>query len=75
MLLEDGETMVLGGIAATNDAYSERRVPCLGTVPILGEAFKARNRSDEKNELLMFITANIIRGPYEKPVKVGGKLN
>ena len=76
MLLEDGETMVLGGIAATNDSYSERRVPCLGTVPILGEAFKARNRSDEKNELLMFITANIIRGQNEKPpVRVGGKLN
>ena len=68
--------MVLGGIAATDDSYSERRVPCLGTIPILGEAFKARNRSDEKNELLMFITANIIRGQNDKPpVRVGGKLN
>ena len=60
MLLDSAETMVIGGIAATEEQKSERRVPCLGTVPGLGEAFKARQKTDDKRELLMFITATII---------------
>ncbi len=60
MLLNSGETMVIGGIAATNSSNSERRVPCLGTLPILGEAFKATDQNNDKRELLMFITATML---------------
>jgi type IV pilus assembly protein PilQ len=71
MLLDSGETMVIGGIAATEDASSERRVPCLGTVPVLGEAFKARNKTEDKRELLMFITATIMNDQTPAKAQAG----
>jgi type IV pilus assembly protein PilQ len=60
MLVDSGETMVLGGITSSDLEKNERRVPCLGAIPILGEAFKSRKSTDDKNELLMFITATIV---------------
>ncbi len=60
LLLDSGETMVIGGIVASDNSRNERRVPCLGTLPIVGYAFKSTQRADDERELLMFITATII---------------
>jgi type IV pilus assembly protein PilQ len=60
VLVENGETIVLGGIfqqASTND---ERKVPLLGDLPFVGYLFKNTSEVLEKRELLIFVTPKII---------------
>lgn len=61
VLVNDGQTVVLGGILETERRDSERRVPVLGDVPVLGYLFKTRARTDNKDELLIFVTPRILR--------------
>ncbi|MBI4772765.1 MAG: type IV pilus secretin PilQ [Deltaproteobacteria bacterium] len=65
MLMDSNETMVIGGITAQEKSDSERRVPCLGNLPGIGYLFKSTQNSDDKRELLMFITPSILRVPEE----------
>jgi type IV pilus assembly protein PilQ len=60
MLVDSGDTMVVGGITASELSEDQRRVPCIGSIPILGWAFKTQTKGDEKRELIMFITATIV---------------
>jgi type IV pilus assembly protein PilQ len=59
--LRDGQTVVLGGILETEHRTSERKVPLLGDVPVLGRLFKSTGRTNNKDELLIFVTPKIIR--------------
>ena len=59
--MRDGETAVLGGILETERRESERKVPLLGDVPVLGRLFKSTGRVNNKDELLIFVTPKIIR--------------
>ncbi|MFH2067699.1 MAG: type IV pilus secretin PilQ [Pseudomonadota bacterium] len=60
LLVNDGDTIVIGGILKTNIAQGERRFPMLADIPVLGWLFKSRNNSTQKNELLIFITPKIV---------------
>ncbi|MDW7643676.1 MAG: type IV pilus secretin PilQ [Desulfuromonadales bacterium] len=60
LLLKDGETTVLGGIFVENEAYSTQGVPILMHIPVLGHLFKSTNKSNDRRELLVFITPRII---------------
>jgi type IV pilus assembly protein PilQ len=60
LLVNDSDTIVIGGILKTNDAEGESRFPLLSNIPILGWFFKSRNNSTQKNELLIFITPKIV---------------
>jgi len=60
MLMNSGETMVIGGITSQNKGGAQRRVPCLGNLPGIGYLFKADSKTDEKRELLMFITPTLV---------------
>ncbi|MFA0810310.1 type IV pilus secretin PilQ [Microbulbifer epialgicus] len=60
VLVRNGETIVLGGIFESNTLESETKVPLLGDIPYLGNLFKRSIRTDDKRELLMFITPRIM---------------
>jgi type IV pilus assembly protein PilQ len=61
VLVNDGQTVVLGGILETERRESEQKVPLLGDVPVLGRLFKSTSTSDDKRELLIFVTPRILR--------------
>jgi type IV pilus assembly protein PilQ len=58
--VEDGGTVVLGGIYEETDRDNEARVPGLGTVPGLGWLFKNRDRAQRNSELLIFLTPRVM---------------
>jgi type IV pilus assembly protein PilQ len=51
---------VLGGILETEDRENEKKVPYLGDVPVLGRLFKQTTRTNNKDELLIFVTPKIL---------------
>ena len=60
LLVNDGDTIVIGGIVIRDTEWNESRVPFLWRVPILGWLFKNRQISDEKSELLIFLSPSIV---------------
>ncbi|HEY1546558.1 MAG TPA: type IV pilus secretin PilQ [Kofleriaceae bacterium] len=60
MLVNDGETAVLGGIYTRNTGLSYNKVPFLGDIPVLGWLFKKRTETDNRTEILVFITPRIV---------------
>lgn len=60
VLVENGGTVVIGGIFTLSEESKETKVPFLGDVPYLGNLFKSRERSSEKKEMLIFITPKMI---------------
>ncbi|HZV38365.1 MAG TPA: type IV pilus secretin PilQ family protein, partial [Pseudoxanthomonas sp.] len=61
VLIDDGQTVVIGGVYEFKDQQSLSKVPFLGDIPILGNLFKKRGRSKDKAELLIFVTPKIMR--------------
>jgi type IV pilus assembly protein PilQ len=60
MLLQDGETTVIGGIYVDNNTDEEDGVPFLMDIPFIGKFFKDNTKTDTKTELLIFITPRIL---------------
>lgn len=60
VLVEDGQTVVIGGVYEFTDRSSISKVPFLGDIPFLGNLFKKKGRSKEKAELLIFITPKVL---------------
>jgi len=61
VLVNDGETVVLGGIFETERRDSEDKVPFLGDIPVMGRLFKRNSSISNKRELLIFVTPKILR--------------
>jgi type IV pilus assembly protein PilQ len=61
VLVNDGQTVVLGGILETTKTKSVEKVPYLGDIPFLGNLFKTTTDIRDKTELLIFITPKILR--------------
>jgi type IV pilus assembly protein PilQ len=61
VLVNDGQTVVLGGIMETERRESEKKVPLLGSIPGLGNLFKSTSKTNNRDELLIFITPKILR--------------
>lgn len=60
VLVENGGTLVVGGVSAEDNTVAEDRVPFFGDLPYVGFLFKHKNTAIEKRELLIFITPKII---------------
>ena len=60
VLVENGGTVVIGGIFEQTDREDITKVPWLGDVPYLGNLFKTRNKTSNKTELLIFITPKVV---------------
>ena len=61
VLVNDGQTVVLGGILETTKSKTANKVPFLADVPVLGNLFKSTININNKTELLIFITPKILR--------------
>ena len=61
LLIDDGDTIVIGGIIKTTKRTGEQGVPWLSRIPLLGWLFKSTEKSDDKEELLIFITPRIVQ--------------
>lgn len=61
VLVEDGQTVVIGGVYNLSDRHSVGKIPFLGDVPFLGNLFKSRSKKSDKAELLVFVTPKVIR--------------
>ncbi|MBV9316480.1 MAG: type IV pilus secretin PilQ [Gammaproteobacteria bacterium] len=60
VLVNDGQTVVLGGILETTQREDDKKVPYLGDIPVLGHLFKNTSHEDNKDELMIFITPKIV---------------
>ena len=65
VLVNNGETVVLGGIFQNERARSENRVPYLSSIPLIGGLFRQRSNQTKKRELLIFVTPTIVE---DRPV-------
>jgi type IV pilus assembly protein PilQ len=61
VVVNDGQTVVLGGILETERRETVKKVPLLGDVPLLGNLFRSTDRVNNKDELLIFVTPKILR--------------
>ncbi len=60
VLVDNGGTVVIGGIYTQNERTDVTRVPFLGDLPYVGALFKTTSKNDSKTELLIFITPKIV---------------
>lgn len=60
LLIDDGHTAVIGGIYTRNTGRTIDQVPFFGDIPVLGVLFQRRRISDDRNELLIFLTPRIV---------------
>src|SRR4030095_15900974 len=61
VLVENGGTVVIGGIYTQEESSTTNKVPVLGDLPYVGFLFKQNLKVDNRNELLIFITPKIIK--------------
>ena len=60
VLVENGGTVVIGGIFQVDETEATNKVPVLGDIPYLGALFRNKTRSTSKTELLVFLTPKVI---------------
>jgi type IV pilus assembly protein PilQ len=61
VLVNNGQTVVLGGIYETDNSEDYRKVPFLGDIPVVGYLFRSTTRVSKKSELLIFVTPKILK--------------
>lgn len=61
VLVDNGETVVLGGIFRSEEIVSISKTPFFGDLPLIGALFRYTNRTDDKSELLVFITPRLVK--------------
>ncbi len=62
LLVDNGQTVVLGGIYETVQATQVTRVPFFSDLPLIGNLFKTTSTEDDRSELLIFVTPKILQG-------------
>ncbi|APD09374.1 general secretion pathway protein PilQ [Thermus brockianus] len=65
--VRDGQTVVLGGLTSQETNQTQQGVPFLMDIPLIGELFKQRSQDTTEKELLVVITANIVRETANRP--------
>ena len=60
--VNDGETIILGGLIKNNESQFHRKIPILGDIPLLGGLFKYSGKTRSKTNLVVYITPHIIKG-------------
>ncbi|ESZ08229.1 type II secretion system secretin GspD [Mesorhizobium sp. M1060] len=61
VLVNDGESLALGGLIQQNNSVGRTQVPILGDIPIIGNAFKQKNDKIVRTELIIFIRPHVVR--------------
>jgi general secretion pathway protein D len=65
VVVPDGQTAIIGGLMETQVNESESKIPLLGDIPWLGNAFKRKQKQNIKTELMIFLTPIVIPAPTE----------
>lgn len=58
--VRNGEMVIIGGLIKTKDGLQDNQVPFLGNIPFIGSLFKSRDKSTERNELLIMLKTTIV---------------
>jgi general secretion pathway protein D len=75
VLVEDGGVVVLGGLIQETNTKTESRVPLLGSIPIIGLAFKTRTNQVQKSNLMIFLRPKILRDQAQAAYETDLKYN
>lgn len=75
LVVDNGDTAILGGLMQDKDSLTETKVPVLGDIPLLGWLFKAKGTKKQKTNLLVFLTPKIVRSPEDNATLVNQKIN
>lgn len=75
VLIDDGGTIVIGGLIRDADVNGESRVPFLGRIPLLGEAFRVRSGKRAQTNLMIFIRPKIISDGLQSAIETNSKYN
>jgi len=65
VIVKDNNTVVIGGLIGEDLSKTARKIPCLGSIPVLGWLFKSFARGRSKTNLYVFITPHVVRHPSE----------
>lgn len=60
----DGDTIIIGGLLRSDESDARTKVPVIGSIPVLGGAFRHKDKSVEERELIIFITPQILDEDY-----------
>lgn len=68
VIVQDGNTIVIGGLIDDQTGTTTSKVPCLGSIPILGWLFKNQSNTNKKTNLYVFLTPKVVKNPDEAEV-------
>jgi len=63
VIVDDNQTIVIGGLISNENNEAKTQVPCLGNIPLFGWAFKQTSATKRKTNLLIFLTPHIVTSP------------
>jgi general secretion pathway protein D len=65
VVTQSDKTVVIGGLISTQTQDRDSKIPLLGDIPLLGNAFKRKIKNDSKTELLIFLTPHVVPNPED----------
>ncbi|MCQ9208821.1 MAG: hypothetical protein NG712_05535, partial [Omnitrophica bacterium] len=65
--VNDGETVIIGGLIDTNDVRVSRKVPFFGDIPLLGNLFRKQDDTSTDKEIIIFITPHLVKDGSRTP--------
>jgi type IV pilus assembly protein PilQ len=68
MMLESGQTAVLGGLTTDSDTDTKTKVPFLGDIPVFGELFKHHSRQRDRRSLIVFLTPSVVHSSADQEI-------
>ena len=75
VLVDDGQTIILGGLLDDKVTEGASRVPLLGSIPLIGNLFKSSNSKKSKTNLLVFIKPTVMRNAIQASYETNSKYN
>ena len=74
MLLQSGQTAVIGGLTTDSEVETVSRVPFISRIPVVGELFKHRIKDRSRRSLIVFVTPTIVHSSAEQEMIVQREL-
>jgi type IV pilus assembly protein PilQ len=65
VVVTDGETVVIAGLTSNETVATDEGIPILKDIPLIGNLFKRSSKSNDKNDLIVFVTPHIINKKIE----------
>ncbi len=69
MLIPSGNTLVMGGLVNDNSTKGNTKVPILGDIPLLGWLFRSETKTQNKKNLIIFVTPTIVQDEDFQPTE------